>query len=215
GPLGSPINGDIITAQSPNVYNLNWSDPAGASNNDYDLFVISSGGTVKASSTNIQNGTQNPYEQISPPPLAAGDRLVVFKTAAAPVRGFTINSIRGRLAVNTTGQKHGHSAAVNAFSVGATPAVGPFPSAFSAANLVETFTSDGPRRVFYNANGTAITPGNVLFGTNGGAVRNKPDITAADGVSTTLPSNSGLNPFFGTSAAAPHAGAIAALLKSA
>jgi subtilisin-like proprotein convertase family protein len=34
-------------------------------------------------------------------------------------------------------------------------------------------------------------------------------------VSTTLPSSSGLNPFFGTSAAAPHAGAVAALLKSA
>ena len=40
-------------------------------------------------------------------------------------------------------------------------------------------------------------------------------ITAADGVSTTLPGSSGLNPFYGTSAAAPHAGAIAALLKSA
>ena len=34
-------------------------------------------------------------------------------------------------------------------------------------------------------------------------------------MSTTLPSGSGLNPFFGTSAAAPHAGAIAALIKSA
>src|SRR5262249_6322663 len=75
--------------------------------------------------------------------------------------------------------------------------------------------SDGPRRVFFNADGTPITPGNFLFGTNGGTVRNKPDITAADGVSTTLSPTSGLNPFFGTSAAAPHAGAIAALLKSA
>ena len=34
-------------------------------------------------------------------------------------------------------------------------------------------------------------------------------------MSTTLPSGSGLNPFFGTSAAAPHASAVAALLKSA
>ena len=45
-------------------------------------------------------------------------------------------------------------------------------------------------------------------------MRQKPEITAADGVSTTLPASSGLNPFFGTSAAAPHAAAIAALLKS-
>ncbi len=46
------------------------------------------------------------------------------------------------------------------------------------------------------------------------AWRQEPDFTAADGVETTLPSGS-LNPFFGTSAAAPHAGAIAALIKQA
>jgi subtilisin family serine protease len=39
----------------------------------------------------------------------------------------------------------------------------------------------------------------------------KPDFTAADGVTTTPP---GFAPFFGTSAAAPHAGAIAALVLS-
>ena len=42
----------------------------------------------------------------------------------------------------------------------------------------------------------------------------KPDLTAADGVLTTLPGTSGLNRFFGTSAAAPHAGAIAAQILS-
>ena len=223
GTAGSPVNGDIITAQG-DIYTLNWSDPHGASSNDYDLFILTSAGTVKASSTNIQNGTQNPYEQISPPSLAAGDRLVVFKTAAAGVRAFAINTIRGLLTLGTTGQTHGHSSAVAAFSVAATPAagafngvapVGPYPSAFNASNQVENFTSDGPRRVFFNADGSLITPGNVLFGTNGGTVRSKPDITAADGVGTTLPPASGLNPFYGTSAAAPHAGAIAGLLKSA
>src|SRR5215831_11108364 len=222
GTVGSPINGDIITAPG-NVYNLNWSDPAGASSNDYDLFLVDSGGTVKASSTNLQTGTQNPYEQITPPVLVAGDRLVVFKTASAAVRGFAINTIRGTLTIGTAGQTHGHATAVNAFGVAATPAAaaggfsltGPFPGAFTSANQVETFSSDGPRRVFYNADGTPITPGNVLFGTGGGAVRMKPDIAAADGVTTTLPGSSGLNPFYGTSAAAPHAGAIAALLKSA
>ena len=79
-------------------------------------------------------------------------------------------------------------------------------------NPVETYSSDGPRRMFYNPNGTAITPGNVLFGTGGGRVLQKPDITAADCVTTTTP---GFTPFCGTSAAAPHAAAIAALLKSA
>lgn len=222
GTATAPVNGDIVLATG-NRYTLKWTDPAGASGNDYDLFLVSATGAIKASSTNIQSGTQQPYEDIVPLTLVAGDRLVVFKSANAQIRAFSLNTVRGRLTVATTGQTHGHSAAINAFSVSATPAAapftatavpGPYPGAFTTANKVETFNSDGPRRVFFNADGTAITPGNFLFGTNGGNVRNKPDITAADGVSTTLPAG-GLNPFYGTSAAAPHAGAIAALLKSA
>src|SRR6185369_6391525 len=112
-----------------------------------------------------------------------------------------------------------HVAAVDAFGVAATPAhtasggapnpVGPFPSPFNASNTVELFSSDGPRRYFFNADGSPITPGNLL--STGGLLVPKPDITAADGVSCNAP---GFNPFFGTSAAAPHAAAIAALIKS-
>jgi hypothetical protein len=225
GTVASPINGDIITAASPFVYNLTWADPQGASSNDYDLFLVSSSGAVKASSTNIQNGAPtNPLEQITPPVLVAGDRLVVFKSTAAASVFFAINTLRGTLTVNTTGQTHGHASAlgVGIYAVAATPAAaafgpgsptGPFPNPFSASNSFELFTSDGPRRIFFNADGSAITPGN--FTSTGGTVRSKPDITAADGVSTTLPSTSGLNPFYGTSAAAPHAASVAALIKSA
>ncbi|MER6798929.1 S8 family serine peptidase, partial [Amycolatopsis mediterranei] len=86
---------------------------------------------------------------------------------------------------------------------------GPYPGLFTASSKWERFSSDGKRRLFYNADGTAITPGNVS--STGGTVRNKPDITAADGVATSV---TGFQPFFGTSAAAPHAAAIAALLLS-
>ena len=83
------------------------------------------------------------------------------------------------------------------------------PGSFTTANKVETFSSDGPRRILYNANSTPITPGNVS--STGGVLRQKPDITAADGMLT----GAGLPiPFSGTSAAAPHAAAIAGLLKS-
>src|SRR5206468_10555096 len=81
-----------------------------------------------------------------------------------------------------------------------------------ATNVVATFSSDGPRRVFFQADGTPYTAGDSS--STGGVLRQKPDLTAADGVSVTgvggFPST-----FFGTSAAAPHAAAIAALLKSA
>ena len=110
----------------------------------------------------------------------------------------------------------GHSAAEDAFSVAAAPAAGPlpfdlepgdppnptgpFPDPFAATQLPERFTSDGPRRMFFAADGAPLA-----------AVRQKPDITAADGVSTSL---ADFTPFFGTSAAAPHAAAIAALVLS-
>ena len=200
-----------INASAP--ISLYWSDPLGASSNDYDLFRLNAAGTaVAASSTNIQNGTQDPYEQVGQNITASAPIVIVKKASAAP-RFLHVNMNRGRLQFTTSGQTHGHSTvdAIGAYGVAGTPAVGPFPNAFSSSNVVETFSSDGPRRIFYDGSGTPFTP-SVLAA--GGKLLNKPDVTAADGVAVTgvggFP-----NPFFGTSAAAPHAAAIAALLKSA
>jgi len=209
-------NFNVITVATTNPTSLYWSDPLGGSANDYDLFRLNSTGTtVLAASTNIQSGTQDPYEQVTSgggTPSAAGQRLVIVRKTGAASRFLHLGTNRARLQIATSGETHGHNSAANAFGVAATPAVGPFPQPFSSSNSVETFSSDGPRRIFFQANGTPITPGN--FSSTGGLVRQKPDITAADGVSVTgvggFPT-----PFFGTSAAAPHAGAIAALVKSA
>jgi hypothetical protein len=212
--VGGATN-DLSTSSNGQDVGLYWSDPAGNSTNDYDEFILDNSLTnVFDSSTDTQSVATpgDPFEFMGP--IFTNERLVVFKDNAAAVRAIAVNTFRGNLQRSTTGQTHGHSSAVDAFSVAAIDASTAYPNAFIGSNPVETFTSDGPRRVFFDPAGNPITPGNVLFGTSGGAVRNKPDITAADGVSTTLPGNSGLNPFFGTSAAAPHAGAIAALLKS-
>lgn len=196
---------------------LKWSDPLGGSGNDYDLYVLNAAGTaVVASSANVQSGTQDPYEDAGN--CFTGERIVLVKKAAAANRFLHLNTNRGVLTVSTAGVVYGHNASLNTISVAATPAgpaqnnaaIGPFPNAHSAANVVEQFSSDGPRRIFYLANSTAITAGNVS--STGGQLLQKPDITAADGTSTTTP---GFSPFFGTSAAAPHAGALMALLKQA
>jgi hypothetical protein len=221
GPTAAPLpagrihnfggqNFNVLTsANTAAPISLYWSDPLGGSSNDYDLFRLNAAGTaVQASSANIQNGTQDPYEQVS---QAAGSRIVIVQKTGAAARFLHLNSNRGTFSIATAGQTHGHSAAANAFGCAATPAVGPFPNPFSSANTVETFSSDGPRRVFFQADGTPITPGD--FSATGGLLRQKPDITAADGVSVTGVGNFP-SPFFGTSAAAPHAAAIAGLIKS-
>lgn len=211
---------------------LNWADPAGASANDYDLYILDSAGNVRGVSQNYQTGTQNPYERIDVP-SGTNLRIAVVKFSGAD-RYLSISALRGRFAdqsatglkaFTTSGVTFGHSAARDAFSVAAAPAkdplpfdletgdppnpAGPFPNAFDASSKWERFTSDGPRKVFFHADGTPITPGN--FGSSGGEVRQKPEITAADGVLTSVP---GFDPFYGTSAAAPHAAAIAGLVLS-
>ncbi|MET0752794.1 MAG: S8 family serine peptidase, partial [Pyrinomonadaceae bacterium] len=203
-------NFNVVVTVGSSQYNLNWSDPLGGSGNDYDLYALNAAGTtVVTSSTNRQDGNDDPFEAIAP--TAAGTRLVIVKFSGVG-RFLRLTTNRGRLTVNTPGQTTGHSTALNAFGVAATPAIGPFPSPHSAANVVETFSSDGPRKLFYQPDGTLFTPGNVS--STGGITRQKPDITAADGVSVTGAGGFGIQ-FFGTSAAAPHAGAIAALIKSA
>lgn len=181
------------------VITLKWSDPLGGSANDYDLYVLDSAGTnINVSSTNVQSGTQDPYEIAGS--RFSGERIVIVKKTAAAARFLHLGTNRGLLTVSTPGVVYGHNAGKNTISVAATPAgpavfqtvTGPFPNPHSASNLVEVFSSDGPRRILYNADGSLITPGNVSA--NGGQLLQKPDITAADGVTTTTP---GFNPFFG------------------
>jgi len=216
----------MISGVGYGVYELMWSDPLGGSNNDYDLFITDASGNVLASSTNVQNGTQNPEEDISGSSAVSSVcgtgtcRAVIVKHAAAAPRALFLSAARGTLAAATSGATYGHAAAASAFGVAATDAryagapSAPSCSGFSATcnNGVESYSSDGPRQMFYNADGSAITPGNVLIGTGGGAVLNKPDVTAADVVTTDVP---GYTTFAGTSAASAHAAAIAGLLLEA
>ena len=69
--------------------------------------------------------------------------------------------------------------------------------------VAEDFTSmGGPLEFLFDAAGNRLTTPYTFF---------KPQISAPDGISTTLPSG-GLNPFYGTSCAAPQVAGVAALV---
>ncbi|WP_158848977.1 S8 family serine peptidase [Saccharothrix deserti] len=202
---------------------LFWSDPLASSFNDYDLYLANSQGNVVTFSQGTQDGTQDPYERLNTPTSGSGLRLAVVKFRGED-KYLSLSALGGRFKDSSDGLKkfatpgvtRGHSAAKGAISVAAAPArdalpsalepgdpanpKGPFPNAYDGTQKPERFTSDGPRRIFFAPDGTPSEE-----------VRQKPDLTAADGVQTSVP---GFNPFFGTSAAAPNAAGIAGLVLS-
>ena len=187
---------------------LQWADPGGASANDYDLFLIDADGNVVGSSTNTQDGSQDPIEVIDAMIFSDDDvRLVVVKASGSD-RYLRLQVFGGQLEIATAGNTFGHSAAENAFGIGQVDVrtAGGTGGVFNGTESVLTDSSDGPRRVFFEPDGTAITAGN--FSSTGGKLLSKPDLAAAGCVTTATP---GFSPFCGTSAAAPHAAAIAAL----
>lgn len=211
--FGDGVISNRVEATSPNVLTLHWSDRLGASDNDYDFFILDNAlTTVIDASTNVQDGDDDPFEIT----LGAftNERIIIFKADGAQRRALHLNNFRGQLAIATPGTIRGHAAAPGGYAVAAIDAALAGGGSFTGGptNPVELFSADGFRRVFYKSNGAPFTPGKVLFSNNGGELRKKPDLTAADGVATSVPT---FPSFFGTSAAAPHAAAIAALLKSA
>jgi uncharacterized repeat protein (TIGR01451 family) len=211
-------NFDVITSLSGfGFYLLQWSDPSGGSCNDYDLFILDpTGTTIEGASTNTQSCTQDPVESIndSGGTFLVNSLLVIVNfNGAAATRALHVDTERGRLSIGTSGATFGHNAAASALTVAAADVATAGGGIFTGgtSNPPQGFSSDGPRKIFYTPAGVAITPGNFLFATNGGTTLNKVDFTAADGVTTGV---GGFNPFFGTSAAAPHAAAIAGLIKS-
>ena len=219
GETGEPqafgaLNYTTLTKATQYI-SLKWSDPLGASGNDYDVIVTNgSGTTLLGFSAAVQNGTQEPYElAYRAAGFPAGSRIYIVKYSGV-ARALRLDTHRGRISDGTTGSTFGHNAAGSGISVAAVDVDTAGGGAFTggAANPVETYSSDGPRKIFYQPNGTPITPGNVLFATNGGTTLQKVDMAAADCGSTTTPN---FGTFCGTSAAAPTAAAIAALIKGA
>ena len=213
---------NLVQKSAPAVA-LHWTDPSATAANDYDLYVLSGDlAEVVRFSNNTQDGVggdDDPVEIVSffGSGASAGERLVVARAAGAG-RLLNLIAVRGELERATRSALRGHAAAAGALAIAAAPASagyasgqpsGPFPLEFEASQVSETFSADGPRRIFFAADG-ALLPGAPPgdFSATGGVERAKPELAAADGVSTSV---EGFTRFFGTSAAAPHAAALAAV----
>jgi subtilisin family serine protease len=196
---GAGVLGDVIAVPPGATLDcfLQWNDPFPGSANNYDLAVFdAASGTLVDMSTNVQNGTQYPLEHVhavNGTGITAGAVLAIRLTSGQP-RLLDLycpepNALV-RFSVNIPSSSiFGHAAVPEVVTAAAIDVMIP------GLTTIEPFSTQGPVNIFFPASET----------------RPKPDIAGFDDVSTTL---SGFSPFFGTSAAAPHVAAVAALLLS-
>ncbi|RYG31874.1 hypothetical protein EON81_21915, partial [bacterium] len=201
-PGADPFN--AVTSTGFGAATLQWNDPWNNAGTDYDLFCYDPvGGTFYDYGLNINGGSVPPFEICG---SEAG--LVLFVVSySGPGRVLRVNQLRGSLDYVAGGQIFGHAAGDKAIGMGAINAALTPQRAFNASDVTTDYSSDGLRRIYYNDAGTLIAPGLTFANA---IIRNKPTLAGPDGTVTTVP---GFERFFGTSASAPHAMALTALLK--
>ncbi len=212
-----------IPAKGELLLDLQWAEPRGGVTTDFDAYLLDTGGKVVASSKRRNlTTTQRPYELVgleNTGAASASVRLAISRVAGPaipPVQGPTIKFVQLGDAAPTTAQYEtssadtigptvfGHAAAAGAIAVGAVR--------YNATTAPESFSSRGPaKRLFgpvLDPSPAAAIPARTIA---------KPDLVASDGTVNTFFGSSiaGAWRFFGTSAAAPHAAAVAALALQA
>lgn len=186
---------------------LQWDDPFGGSANDYDLYIYDeTGNTELANSEHGQDGDDDPCEIVSYQNTTASvvKVLVLINRYDGSTNKLLELHFNGIIRLEQYNVPEGsicpgHQAAKSAITVGAIDVSDP------GNDDAEDFSSHGPVRIFFPAAETRLKPdiaatdGNLITGAGGFGAENPP----------------GTFRFFGTSAASPHAAAVAALILSA
>jgi hypothetical protein len=201
---GITINGDA-------EYVLGWNEPQFGITTDLDFCVLnhSTGAVIGCEETN-NLATQNAFELLGFSGSLSVD-LVVARYAGTGTPRFKFISWRSALTAveYPTGSggdvvgptTFGHNASRSGATVAAIP--------YNNASTLETYSSRGPATYCYGPV-VGTTPAAPLSPCQTATV----DVSATDGVANSFfgGTYSGVHRFYGTSAAAPHAAAIAALL---
>lgn len=186
----------LLPNASVNVV-LEWDDKFGQSGNDYNLYLSNSDNTTftygdLAYSENVQSGTGNPFESLSY--KNTGNTTINGTIDVFKYRGVTktLELFIYRGGSGTTIYSDNIVAADSIFGHPAVPdAIAVAAVDQSTPSTIESFSSWGPVTIAYPS----------------AQVRPKPDIAGVDGVNITGAGGFS-NPFYGTSAAAPHIAAV-------
>ncbi len=193
---------------------LNWANPRGAVDTDYDMWVLFNGTLVNTTgSRNVNATTQLPLEFITLTggTLSVPRQIIISRrpsSAGNPRLQFVVHNNGARISsleyptgggVDTVGPTiWGHNGTAAAQTVGAI--------AYDTTSAPEDFSGRGPvTHLFAPVPGTsALAAPEVL---------SKPDVTATNRGANSFFGyvDSGIRRFSGTSAAAPHAAGVAAL----
>jgi len=219
-----PFNVILLPQGGEVVIFLSWDDPMGGSPNNYDLYLVErTSGRVVASSTDVQRGAQDPVEAIDfTNSGASGYFEIVVQNVNNAARPKQLNlysfepecaSDGPRLLSSTRHERHNFNTASR--SVSAQSDAGGSPVSVISVGAICSASADaaGQFRSTPNASCLDTTNSTIEFFSSQGPTidgRQKPDVSAIDGVSVTGDGGFG-TPFFGTSAAAPHVAGIAAL----
>lgn len=221
GPGVNFLQQVTIPQGSTATFSFQWDSPyfsvsggAGAGN-DIDFYIIDETQSFVVDSAAGNNLGGDPIEilQFTNTTTASGTFYILITNFAGANPGFikyvlfdndgSINEFD-----TTSPTSYGHANAASAFAVGASFFV-QTPVFETSPAVLESFSSAGGVPIFFDTSGAVLAPP---------ILRPKPEFTAPDGTNTTFfGSDTGADPdsdpnFFGTSAAAPHAAAVAALM---
>ncbi len=191
---------------------LDWDEPWGGAQTDLNVDLVKPTGAALPGPPVLGGADDNPA--IGLPREVATWSNTTGATQAVAVRITRVAGTRSPF-MKYIVRKNTSGFAINAFPTNS-PAINPDAASAKGAlaiaavaaddpglNSPETFTSRGPVTRLFDISGNRLAVPEVLA---------KPDVAAADKVVTTVP---GFLPFSGTSAAAPSAAGIAAILRSA